>query len=371
MTKIHRLLQYLICFLAAIVIAVSFTTSSSEAHRPHDVISQIEISPNYEQDSTVYIIVRNNLYKSNDAGNSWRRITQGLDAEFFTALSSLALSPDTPQRLFLASEQNGVYRSIDAGESWTRANEGLDFLFTDLLEISPIDGDLSLVTVAKEKLGDATQLYRSEDGANRWQKVLEHPYPITAIRFSPTNRSTVLIGDSQGNILLSQDGGKSWAELGALENSGPITAIVIPDDILTAFYVGTESGGLVKALEGGKTFVTLGAGLSDNNIRDIALNPKSQGYELWMSTWQGGTFVSSDQGKTWQERSQGLTRESQADEMKKPHFMEVRLSPDFQQDSTLFLGGFNGLFKSTDAGENWEEINYTIPWNHRFDGYLS
>ena len=47
--------------------------------------------------------------------------------------------------------------------------------------------------------------------------------------------------------------------------------------------------------------------------------------------------------------------------MKKPHFMEVRLSPNFQQDTTLFLGGFNGLFKSIDAGENWQEINTLSP----------
>ena len=31
---------------------------------------------------------------------------------------------------------------FDAGESWTRANGGLDSRFTDLLEISPIDGEL-------------------------------------------------------------------------------------------------------------------------------------------------------------------------------------------------------------------------------------
>ena len=361
MTKIHRLLQYLICFLAAIVITVSFPPNSSEAHRPHDVISQIEISPNYEQDNTVYIIVRNNLYKSNDGGSNWRRITQGLDAEFFTALSSLALSPNNPQRLLLASEQNGIYRSVDGGESWARANGGLDSRFTDLLEISPIDGNLSLVTVAKEKLGEATQLYRTEDGANNWQKVLEHPYPITAISFSPTNRAVVLLGDREGNLLLSQDSGKSWTELEPLNNSGSITKIVIPNNIQTAFYVGTESDGIVKVQDSGKRLTKLDTKSADNNIRDITLNPKNPGYDLWISTWDGGTFVSSDEGETWQEQTQGLTRESQADDMKKPHFMEVRLSPNFQQDNTLFLGGFNGLFKSIDGGENWEEINTLSP----------
>ena len=40
-------------------------------------------------------------------------------------------------------------------------------------------------------------------------KRLEHPSPITAISFSPTNRSTVLLGDAiEGNLLLSQDSGR-------------------------------------------------------------------------------------------------------------------------------------------------------------------
>ncbi|MDJ0688346.1 MAG: hypothetical protein QNJ41_07540 [Xenococcaceae cyanobacterium MO_188.B32] len=35
----------------------------------------------------------------------------------------------------------------------------------------------------------------------------------------------------------------------------------------------------------------------------------------------------------------------------------MAVSPTFNEDRTIFLGGFNGLFKSTDGGQAWQEID--------------
>ncbi|MEM9980218.1 MAG: hypothetical protein AAF808_21545, partial [Cyanobacteria bacterium P01_D01_bin.2] len=51
----------------------------AQAHRPHDVVTQIKLSPSYSRDRTAYTLVRGNLYKSMDGGDSWRRLVQGLD----------------------------------------------------------------------------------------------------------------------------------------------------------------------------------------------------------------------------------------------------------------------------------------------------
>jgi hypothetical protein len=71
------------------------------AHRPHDVISQVEVSPDFQTDNTVYILVRNNFYKSSDGGSNWKRLIQGLD--YTGELSSLSLSPLNKNILYLAS----------------------------------------------------------------------------------------------------------------------------------------------------------------------------------------------------------------------------------------------------------------------------
>ncbi|MBE9068922.1 hypothetical protein IQ260_19955 [Leptolyngbya cf. ectocarpi LEGE 11479] len=50
-----------------------------QAHRPHDVVTQVKLSPRYTQDTTVYTVVRGNVFKSVDGGNNWQRIVEGFD----------------------------------------------------------------------------------------------------------------------------------------------------------------------------------------------------------------------------------------------------------------------------------------------------
>jgi hypothetical protein len=41
------------------------------AHTPQDAIDALHISPAYENDSTLFIIVQNNLLRSTNRGASW------------------------------------------------------------------------------------------------------------------------------------------------------------------------------------------------------------------------------------------------------------------------------------------------------------
>lgn len=58
--------------------------------------------------------------------------------------------------------------------------------------------------------------------------------------------------------------------------------------------------------------------------------------------------------------SQGLTKNSQADlpDYRRPYFSNLKLPLDKNnQSQTFFLAGFNGLFKSTNNGEIWQEMD--------------
>jgi photosystem II stability/assembly factor-like uncharacterized protein len=68
--------------------------------------------------------------------------------------------------------------------------------------------------------------------------------------------------------------------------------------------------------------------------------------------------VSTNGGERWQKHSRGLTKDAQADvgEFLRPHFSHLEISKTFQEDQTIFLAGFNGLFKSTNGGQQWQEI---------------
>jgi photosystem II stability/assembly factor-like uncharacterized protein len=354
--KLLAFLKNLSYFLLVALTFFCFNVNAALAHRPHDVVSQVEISPTYDQDRTLFIIVRSNLFKSTDGGNSWKRIVKGLDNHF--DFTSLVIFPENKKTLFVSSLGDGIYKSQDEGESWSKINQGLDNLNLDLLAIS--DENPNLILAAGTEKG----LYKTTDGGNNWKPVIESKIKITAVAFSPKNINRIVIGDRQGNLYFSNDLGETWQQKGTIQNGGMITAIAISPKSTSesTFLVGTEQRGIFKTIDMGNSFSEINGEISDKNIRDIAILPNnSKDLSLWVTTWDEGVFQSQDGGNTWKKSSNGLTKDSQADDLKSPHFVDLRIFPAFSQDKTLFVGGFNGLFKSTDGGESWKELETLSP----------
>lgn len=90
---------------------------------------------------------------------------------------------------------------------------------------------------------------------------------------------------------------------------------------------------------------------------------------LFVSTWRQGVFHSMDGGTAWALYDQGLTIDVQADTARfyTPQFRTLQISRTFSQDGTLYLGGFAGLFRSTDRGQNWSKL-WTLSVN-RIEGF--
>ncbi|MEM9908823.1 MAG: hypothetical protein AAF921_27835, partial [Cyanobacteria bacterium P01_D01_bin.44] len=66
-----RLGQVLSLFLFWSVLLLVWLPQPAWAHRPHDVVTQIKLSPAYDQDQTAYTLTRSNLFKSTDGGDHW------------------------------------------------------------------------------------------------------------------------------------------------------------------------------------------------------------------------------------------------------------------------------------------------------------
>jgi hypothetical protein len=89
-------------------------------------IQALAIDP--QNPATLYAAVRHNaspestdVYKSTDAGSSWRAVAIGLpDA------GALAIDPQTPTTLYLGlGGGHGIYNSTDGAGSWSLASTGL------------------------------------------------------------------------------------------------------------------------------------------------------------------------------------------------------------------------------------------------------
>jgi len=109
----------------------------------------------------------------------------------------------------------------------------------------------------------------------------------------------------------------------------------------------------------GVSFVKVNNGIPDKSITSIVISPEyGTDSTLYVSTWYQGVFRTNDRGKTWERYSRGLTSDPQANTIrfKSPQFRVLRISKTFGKEATVFLGGFDGLFKSTDGGQGWMEL---------------
>jgi photosystem II stability/assembly factor-like uncharacterized protein len=318
------------------------------AHRPHDVVAQVEVSPTFSQDRTLYIIVRNNLFKSVNRGNSWVRLTKGLDSH--GELKSLAISNSDKNTLFISAQGSGIYRTEDAGLSWVQSNSGLADLNVYLVAIAPQSS--TTVFAATETKG----LYKTVDGVSWYQTIPD--VKITAVAFS-SDRQTVLASDELGNFYRSENLGDTWTKIATLPGVGSIRAIALEPNfsVSQTAFVATEKDGVYITQDGARSFQAVNQGLSDRQMMDLLLVPNSkENYTVLASTRNGGYWQYESTRRTWTQSSQGLSRDKQGDELKLPHFEDLEVSDTFITDGIAFLGGFDGLFRTEDSGSNWIEL---------------
>ncbi len=170
------------------------------------------------------------VYRTDDEAASWKPVNRGVRADFLPerypatgqCVHKLLLHPRRPDRLF---QQNhcGVYRSDDRGECWTEITEGLPSDFGYALALDPHDTD-TLFVIPEESshmratVGGMLRVFRSTDAGRSWQPLTKglpqsHAY-VSILRESMATDTLdpcgVYFGTSSGHLFGSRDSGESW-----------------------------------------------------------------------------------------------------------------------------------------------------------------
>ncbi len=342
------MIKNLSVFLLLIFTVFFFNIEAALAHTPHDVIDEVEVSPNYGQDRTLFTLVRGNLLKSTNGGQNWKRIVKGLDNKH--KLNSLEISPKSKKTLYLSSLGDGIYKSQDEGNSWFKVNKGLGTLDINLMAV--YSDEVVLAT------GSKNGLYKSKNGGESWEQVIDRK--ITAIASPSEQKNYIVAGDDLGVLYVSNNGGEIWQQQYIFLDRRVINAIAFSPNFSAdkTFFVGLDGGGIFKTVDGGRSFSEVNNGISDKRIMSIAISPNyAKDSTLLASSWYKGVFYSDNGGNTWTRSREGLTVDPQANLFKEPHFSDLHFSSNYNNDKTIFLAGFDGLFQSTDGGRVWSQID--------------
>jgi photosystem II stability/assembly factor-like uncharacterized protein len=173
------------------------------------------------------------VYRTDDGGKSWRARNVGVRAQFLPnkypefgqCVHKVVHHPARPQRLFLQNHW-GLYRSDDWGDNWQDIANGVpsDFGFAmqmhpgdpDTVYIIPLESD-QFRCVPKQKL----RVYRTRDAGASWkplakglpQKGAFETILRDAMSADALEPAGIYFGTRNGKLFGSSDDGASWQEI--------------------------------------------------------------------------------------------------------------------------------------------------------------
>jgi photosystem II stability/assembly factor-like uncharacterized protein len=247
------------------------------------------------------------VYKSEDAGLTWRSVSAGLPS---VDVMALAFSHDAPAVLYAAAGQN-VFASADGGASWSQQAKGAgNYRGFGQIGVAPSDGKILYGLAVIEGA------FRSDDEGRNWTAINRGlpkdnngSYNVQSVVMDPADPNVVYVGTGWGSfggngVYKSTDGGENWtaANRGMIDYS--ITALAIDPSNSQTIYAGGNGGELFKSADGGTTWDSLTPKLptasanSRSTLRAIILDPAAP-QTVYVLDEREGVMVSADGGGTW------------------------------------------------------------------------
>jgi photosystem II stability/assembly factor-like uncharacterized protein len=152
------------------------------------------------------------LYKSTDGGTTWKKLTNGLPTtKQGLGRIGFCIAPSNANRLYAtvdAGEQGGIYRSDDAGESWKRIQTDNRYWerASDFAEVKvdPKNADIvysaNVVTWKSVDGGATWSVFRGAPGGDDYHRIW----------INPNDPNIILIASDQGAII-TVNGGETFS----------------------------------------------------------------------------------------------------------------------------------------------------------------
>lgn len=226
--------------------------------------------------------VAGGVWKTNDAGRTWKPI---FDGQPIASIGAISVAPSNPSVIYVGTGEadmrsdisygDGMYKSIDAGATWQHVGLA-DTRQIGRIIVDPSNPDVAFVAALGHGYGPNAErgVFRTTDGAQTWQKVLYKDENTGAIdlAFDPADPHTVFAAlwqtrrppwsvypPSNGpgtGLYVSHDSGTTWQHITGhgfpSTGLGRIGIATAPSDPTRIYaIVDAKAGGLYRSDDGG------------------------------------------------------------------------------------------------------------------------
>ena len=266
---------------------------------------------------------------------------------------TIAFAPTQPDLLFLAAPSGPLYRSEDGGASWIDISTHVPpSTIWGEIAVSPFDADVVVAGVAGESPNGPAVVLLSSDGGDTWAETSAGlgGQRVLRIAFDPLVPGRLFAGTAFGTdagVHRSDDGGLTWTRTTASFGHVGINALAIDPTNSSRVIAGSPDGTL-RSTDGGDTW-TLTPGESFRSFSWSGDDPSV------VYAADGNPFVSHDGGVTFTPLSTPPSAYGGYDlvAVDPTDVDHVYMSADIQCEYGLFDTG--AIFESLDGGATWTE----------------
>ncbi|MGA7461221.1 MAG: protein kinase [Candidatus Korobacteraceae bacterium] len=173
------------------------------------------------------------VYRTDDGGATWSARNRGVRVtfmpnkypEFGQCVHKIAMHPARPERLYLQNH-NGIYRSDDCGDNWKDIANGVPSDFGFAVVVNPRNPDCAYVVPVESEVFRCScdgrlRVFRTRNAGSSWEPLMrglpQKGAYETVLRDALTTDSLdpfcIYMGTRSGQIFASHDEGKTWQRI--------------------------------------------------------------------------------------------------------------------------------------------------------------
>jgi photosystem II stability/assembly factor-like uncharacterized protein len=291
---------------------------------------------------------------------------------------AIAVHPSNPSLLYAASVSGGIFRTTNGGSSWTPLTDAAANLAVTALAVDPVNPSILYAGTGEGFFnGDAIRgagVLKSTDAGATWTLLTSFtggggfPYYINDLYQRPDSTS-ILYAASNTGLFRTTNAGATWSFLHQGAASMRATQIARAASQPRTFYVSYgnfSTDGIYKTTNGGASFTKLTTGLPSTGYTRISLavapsSPQTL-YAALNSTnnTTRGIFRSTTGGASWDSVAVPVDGLTGSTHLAGQGWYNNVIAADPANPAVVYAGGVN-LYKSTNSGLSWTMLSNWYP----------